>query len=41
MTVGYREFNQVVPPLFVAVPNITDILDKLAGQADTYQHVVD
>lgn len=41
MIIDYREFNKGVPPLFVAVPNTTGTSDKLAGQANTYQYVVD
>ena len=41
MTIGYRELNKVIPPLFSALPNIAILLDQLSHKLGTYHYALD
>lgn len=41
MTVDYWELNKVTPGLHAAVPNITDLMDKLTVTLGIYHFVLD
>ncbi|XP_066124192.1 uncharacterized protein [Saccopteryx bilineata] len=41
MTVGYGELDRVTPPLLAAVPDITELMDRLSVELGRYRYVVD